>query len=326
MRKIEAIPEAREYGSFLREQQEALLKTDQLARIGSMNMTAWGAHPALLESLNSDIQRQKPFSLIRLGDGEGNVLFWGFRRIGYPRLARFCMDNIWLMMFGRSGQTDDFCKLHEEMRLAIRGADYLGMAQIASYEQSIAHLCDCPDNALDIRGQAGAATVWDWISGNMEQRTDGGGPVLINAWFHTELTPVALRGLLGAATRLSLITCHSTLLDRFVLTFGVRPGSTYLIPPQYSNANQGHDVAHYPDRFGQIAADLASRDLTGELFLVGAGIVGKIYCNLIKKQGGMAIDAGSMMDVWMGLGVRQYQDPPFIEKHRLPEFAGPPAG
>jgi len=40
----------------------------------------------------------------------------------------------------------------------------------------------------------------------------------------------------------------------------------------------------------------------GKLFLVGAGFLGKIYCDLIKRHGGIALDVGSMMDRWAGFG------------------------
>jgi hypothetical protein len=45
--------------------------------------------------------------------------------------------------------------------------------------------------------------------------------------------------------------------------------------------------------------------------------LGKYYCDLIRRRGGMAIDVGSMMDVWVGKSARRYQTAEFIEKHRL---------
>ena len=44
----------------------------------------------------------------------------------------------------------------------------------------------------------------------------------------------------------------------------------------------------------------------GEVFLVGAGFLGKIYCQTIKNLGGIALDIGSAADYWMG-----YQTRPF---------------
>lgn len=39
----------------------------------------------------------------------------------------------------------------------------------------------------------------------------------------------------------------------------------------------------------------------GAVFLVGAGIFGKIYCEFIKQQGGVALDIGALADLWSGL-------------------------
>jgi hypothetical protein len=77
------------------------------------------------------------------------------------------------------------------------------------------------------------------------------------------------------------------------------------------------DILHFPDRFDEIDSSLAKLDLTGSLFFIGAGILGKAYCNRVKSQGGMAIDAGSMMDVWMGIGARQYQCAAYVSQYKL---------
>ena len=37
-----------------------------------------------------------------------------------------------------------------------------------------------------------------------------------------------------------------------------------------------------------------------DIFLVGAGVLGKIYCQWVKEQGGIAIDLGAMFDAWSG--------------------------
>ena len=40
----------------------------------------------------------------------------------------------------------------------------------------------------------------------------------------------------------------------------------------------------------------------GAVFLVGAGALGKIYCQWIKERGGIALDIGSMCDAWAEVG------------------------
>jgi hypothetical protein len=60
---------------------------------------------------------------------------------------------------------------------------------------------------------------------------------------------------------------------------------------------------HYPDQFNTINCSI-SRPLNGKLFLVAAGILGKFYCHTIKRNGGIALDIGSIADGWMNCDTR----------------------
>ena len=46
----------------------------------------------------------------------------------------------------------------------------------------------------------------------------------------------------------------------------------------------------------------------GAIFLVGAGVLGKIYCDVIKEKGGIAIDIGAIFDAWANVKSRLKQD------------------
>ena len=45
-------------------------------------------------------------------------------------------------------------------------------------------------------------------------------------------------------------------------------------------------------------------EFPGMLYLVGGGLYGKLYCQLIRSQGGVALDLGSLFDAWLGLPTR----------------------
>lgn len=60
---------------------------------------------------------------------------------------------------------------------------------------------------------------------------------------------------------------------------------------------------HYPDAFAEIVARIRRERQRG-LFLVGAGFLGKAYCHEIRLAGGVAVDVGSVMDVWAGVASR----------------------
>jgi hypothetical protein len=40
--------------------------------------------------------------------------------------------------------------------------------------------------------------------------------------------------------------------------------------------------------------------------LVAAGILGKIYCDVIRAAGGVAVDIGHVADLWAGRETRSY--------------------
>lgn len=83
-------------------------------------------------------------------------------------------------------------------------------------------------------------------------------------------------------------------------SFGIGEVRWYKVrsQPDYPN-----DVLtpHYPDGFNEIRETLKV-PYPGALFLVGAGICGKIYCQWIRDRGGVAVDIGSMFDSWAGVG------------------------
>jgi hypothetical protein len=56
-------------------------------------------------------------------------------------------------------------------------------------------------------------------------------------------------------------------------------------------------ASHWDDRYAEIMAhDFAP----GQLWLVGAGTLGKMYCGAIRAAGGVAIDVGALFDLWAG--------------------------
>src|SRR5215210_7246622 len=60
---------------------------------------------------------------------------------------------------------------------------------------------------------------------------------------------------------------------------------------------------HYPTAFNDIIARIRRERRRG-LFFVGAGFLGKAYCREIRLAGGIAVDMGSVMDVWAGVPSR----------------------
>jgi hypothetical protein len=60
---------------------------------------------------------------------------------------------------------------------------------------------------------------------------------------------------------------------------------------------------HWPDGFHRVM-DSVKVVQEGQPFLIGAGVLGKIYCQRVKELGGVAIDVGSVIDAWAGVDSR----------------------
>ena len=75
-----AISEGVAYGEFLHQRRSTQSKLATLDLLGAANLTHPDTDHILFARVIDDIVERKPFSVVRLGDGEGNVLFWGSRR------------------------------------------------------------------------------------------------------------------------------------------------------------------------------------------------------------------------------------------------------
>jgi hypothetical protein len=106
--------------------------------------------------------------------------------------------------------------------------------------------------------------------------------------------------------RSSLYYISGRKLDQaLVRQYGIPNIRAFHIHPQckYEVVNIG--VRHFPEQYMGMRAWIQSLgDLHGQLCLVGAGYVGKVYLEWFKQQGGVAVDLGSVFDLWCGKRTR----------------------
>jgi hypothetical protein len=284
------------------------------------NLQATKNHDELRHRLLNDIEAKRPLSLIRLGDGEGNLLFWGgVNSAIYPELAQFCVIRILKIMFGSLAMNEnDLKKLYLGMSESIINASYLGLPtpeQVNNVYKKINEFEGEAFGSFDIRGSAGVLSVWDWIQEHRILIFDGN-ITLVNWHVHTSILKF-FGDLIVRAGNISIISCYPGLIDLLSERYSVIRGDFYEIPPQASNIKGTPSMRHYPDIYLKIINELTNSTLTGKLFFVGAGLVGKLYCEKIRSLGGMAIDVGSLMDVWMGESVRPYHNDKFINSNKI---------
>jgi hypothetical protein len=100
---------------------------------------------------------------------------------------------------------------------------------------------------------------------------------------------------------LSYVSCRD-LDDGFRRKWNIQIVNKFTIAPE-AKFTSGYDGdVHYPTQFNRIPRwmEVVSERHPGSLLLVGAGVVGKIYCNWWRDRGGIAMDVGGCMDIWHG--------------------------
>ena len=225
----------------------------------------------LVDRIANAIRTRAGLSLLRLGDGEGTVLIW---REGQNREDIASALNIW---FGRTDLSDDeLDSIATALRQAVRSADIVGLP--TRYQLAGSH-----------RYQMVLEGVRDYdLLSPKQLRTDA------NAHWYLQWSG-ALAYLLGNLDEVGVIGCRN-IGPLIAEAFGLRNVRTYLVRGEHGFPGEVSE-AHWPTTYSKIMRDLRSI-APGSMFLVGAGVLGKLYCHKIQEMGGIALDVGSILDSW----------------------------
>lgn len=225
----------------------------------------------VVEKAEAALRTQTGFSLVRLGDGEGPMLCW-------PEIQRPGeMATVLTTWFGRSDLSDaDLQLMADGLREAVRSADVLGLPTRYQLTRSPRY-----------------GMVFDGIE---RHRLCSASQLFTDSGAHWYLQwSGALAHLLRGRDCVGIIGCRDIgpqIADAFALG-SVR---TYLVRGEHSFPGSVSEP-HWPDGFKRVMEQL--EDVRpGMAFLVGAGVLGKIYCDRIKTRGGIALDVGSILDSW----------------------------
>lgn len=99
------------------------------------------------------------------------------------------------------------------------------------------------------------------------------------------------------------ISCR-TLDEKLAQTFNIKNVYSFQIAPEMKFETTYLGPQHYPVQFNQIKKWMDSIPVEGNICLVGAGVVGKIYNNWFRDRGGISIDIGSCFDAFVGKKTR----------------------
>lgn len=233
---------------------------------------------AIVERANIAIRTGTGFSLIRLGDGEGPIMWWPDRQT--PDQIPEVLET-W---FGRHDiAAPDLTAIADGLRQATRTADVLGLP--TRYLLTLTPRYGMALNGVDHYG----------LYSRSQLLTDTG--------VHWYLQwSGALKRLLHGLDVLHVISCRD-IGTRIAVAFNIKSVETYLVRGEHRFPGP-ETRAHWPDGFREVMQKLDSVR-PGEVFLVGAGVLGKIYCDRIKRGQGIALDIGSILDSWANVPSRQ---------------------
>lgn len=220
------------------------------------------------------IARRRPLSVIRFNDGEGKLVGAG-TQYSHAELMQmldrwFCDNRLTL---------DQLRRLQARVSEATRNADVIGCPDEdwpEEFAKANSVLADVGRSALPGRPLSTVLV-------NFPQA------MLLDGFFKTFLDRI---GFLGLVTSRDVGGIVRHLFEPAEIAW-------YRVPEQAIYAYQPDLPRHFPESFDFLCSRIEV-PFTGAVFLVGAGPCGKVYCDVIKRRGGIAIDIGSVFDVWAG--------------------------
>ena len=263
----------------------------------------------IVKYIAAKIKTKKPFSVIRIGDAEGNLLAYGAYHgtinldkhvIAAYVQTRFELDDnaeiseIWFVI------------LRELMMVSVLESDIIGCRNLSKTTQDIPdadHLYqDGQDNYHDYpRGSVGVFRSTDYIlrlaaSGRLSGKTIGNAHLYFSIVNHLDVLFRHVSDVLCITSRKEAVEKLQGHFPQIKFTW---ISSGLLIDPMRHRFHQQNMARFEPSFIADIEANLPD-DLHGVLCLVGAGCWAEIYCTMIKRRGGGAIDIGSGFDLLAG--------------------------
>lgn len=245
-------------------------------------------------------------SVVRLGDGEGGCLFGAETEV-YPALARHVAAACLSRHFGPRTWTDDDLRwAHDDVAGAVAASGIVTFARRAARFRTLVS-----GPVQDLRGVVGATWADIWLTRQRSSLTAG---IYRDGYLHRDLLPYYPQLVQGRRVVL-VSSLGDEFANRFATRFAAAEVALVPISGQWSNGDDGPPL--YPDGLAQVQARLQALAAPGWLVLVAAGLAAKGLCARAAGRGAVAIDVGSIMDVWAGRAVRPYHADAFVARHRI---------
>lgn len=260
-----------------------------------------------VDRVRAHLTARKPFSFIRIDDGEGNAVPYGTELAPFADVDAAERERVW---WGRPLDAPQRAALNARVLGAMQAADALGIPTFSRILRDIR--LDGPESFAQSRTGRGITAVLTAL--------EPGGPLraaratrllLTSAYVQHDLVKWDLYGrLFDDVGEVIAVSCHPGLPQAMENLFGVTLRQNIIIPPRHASLAAFGRSEMGPKILPEVLDDIISQlngDLTGRLVIVGAGYAGKIIIHEAGKRGGVALDLGSILDYWAGVATRSYQ-------------------
>jgi hypothetical protein len=259
------------------------------------------------ERIAEALSIEEPFLLLRMGDGEGSVLRPSIEdECKYNLLYRDNLEEFTEFWFNERSIAIDprFAEVITEFNGVPFEADVIGTFHIAGI-----------DNEYNIGSRRGIAWAVNTLRVllNIARLYPLKAPRIMvgDPNIHYNLfASGALDRLLADRPRVGLISCHPGLASALKQKYNIGEMEYIKIPAEQVHADVvGEDAAegiHWPNRYHEVRSIIAGKKYNGYLFLVAAGMLGKIYARDLKRAGAVVLDIGSIADALVGKNTRTF--------------------
>jgi hypothetical protein len=220
----------------------------------------------------------RPVSIIRAGDGEGLVLR---SNIDLPTY-RDCVKRVMIRQMGYEPILTDVEAIRQNLITAYGAADIVGLPAHANL------------SALNEDWRIVEKVVKPLCKTNKFTSTDVAYDMLYNGMLDEWLT---------GKKKIIYIGCRD-IDEGLRRRYGTKTVNSFIIAPEAKFTSGYEGERHYPEMFNKMEWWLDAANCAGNPCLVGAGVIGKIYCNWMRDRGGVAFDIGAVMDLWAGFSTR----------------------
>jgi hypothetical protein len=253
------------------------------------------------ELIRAAAESREPFSLIRLGDGEGAWLpsdekdesrFGLLHEIGRRSILKvwFASDALY--------NVRSFVALGRQLLEIVQRTDVVGVPS----GLRLAH----EYRVVSIRGVPANVNILRSLSVRLDSPAPG---TYCGQDIHLDLLISGFfRELLSMPFTFGVISCHPDLGYRLIKSFGSRVVRVIVVPEEKSFSQiagiSGISAPHYPQIFQRVVERLQRESRQVTIWLIAAGYLGKFYCDRVRENGGIALDIGSIADGWSGKNTR----------------------